>query len=141
MGKSNGTTRASSKNSPKGLTQPSRASLYTSTPPAGGVPTNYVGNGGEPIFRMGPGGAFMNAAGQFMFSSDVIKLSAKEKSELNAVQDAYRLSNNQFLELNKMKVDKTPGGNWALYYDGKSVSTINGRIIREATLRKLGMLR
>lgn len=54
------------------------------------------------------------------------KLSTKQNAQLKKlIDDGYGMSNSQYKDISKMSISVTPKGNWALYYDGKSVLTLS----------------
>ena len=53
------------------------------------------------------------------------KLTSTEQKAYDILLDRFKISDNKFNDPTKMSISKTPKGNWALSYDGHSVSTIS----------------
>jgi hypothetical protein len=53
--------------------------------------------------------------------------------------NSLKLMNNNFKDIDKVKVEATPKGNWAVYYDGKEITTVGGNILNEDTIEKYGL--
>jgi hypothetical protein len=71
------------------------------------------------------------------------KSGAKDKgnlpSDAKKVMNALAGVNSKYKDPNLVQVEATPKGNWAVYYDGKYTgTTINGAILSDATVEKLG---
>lgn len=60
-------------------------------------------------------------------------------SDAKKVMDALTGMNSKYKDPNLVQVEATPKGNWAVYYDGKYTgTTLNGAILSDATIEKLG---
>lgn len=71
------------------------------------------------------------------------KNGAKDKgnlpSDAKKVMNALAGVNSKYKDPNLVQVEATPKGNWVVYYDGKYTgTTINGAILSDATVEKLG---
>jgi len=53
--------------------------------------------------------------------------------------DAIQLHDRDIKDLKNITVDATPQGNWSVYYKGKRLGTINGKLLDDDTIRKYGL--
>ncbi len=53
--------------------------------------------------------------------------------------DAVQLQDRSIKDLKKITVDATPQGNWSVYYKGKRLGTVNGKLLDDETIRKYGL--
>lgn len=70
-----------------------------------------------------------------------VKITSKQQQQLNEVVDkGFLISKNTYNDTSKMKLERTPKGNWRCYYDGKDTgNTIDGKLMSESLARKLDM--
>lgn len=70
-----------------------------------------------------------------------VKITGKQQQQLNEVVDkGFLISKNTYNDTSKMKLERTPKGNWRCYYDGKDTgNTIDGKLMSESLARKLDM--
>ncbi len=59
---------------------------------------------------------------------------------INRAIELLRVSNSNYSNPENVSVMKTPKGNWALYYDGKSVVTVTKDQLNESQLKASGKL-
>ena len=50
--------------------------------------------------------------------------------------DTIQLSNNKIKDFRDITVDSTPKGNWNVYYKGKKLMTVNGKLLDDRTIMK-----
>jgi hypothetical protein len=53
--------------------------------------------------------------------------------------DAIKVVDSSIKDLKNIKVDATPRGNWTVYYKGKVLTTINGKLLDDSTIMKYGL--
>ena len=53
--------------------------------------------------------------------------------------DAIQIQDRDIKDLKHITVDATPQGNWSVYYKGKRMGTINGKLLDDDTIRKYGL--
>ena len=63
----------------------------------------------------------------------------KYSPEMQKLFDAFRINSNKYTDPNKMSIETTPKGNWAIKYDGKRVATIRSLDIDKDELDDLGI--
>lgn len=56
------------------------------------------------------------------------------------IMEGFRIQTNKYSDLSKMSLQKTPKGNWRLYYDGKDTgTTMQASVISDANAKKAGL--
>lgn len=69
--------------------------------------------------------------------------SGEDKKKIAGVSDimeGFRIQTNKYSDLSKMSLQKTPKGNWRLYYDGKDTgTTMQASVISDANAKKAGL--
>jgi len=50
--------------------------------------------------------------------------------------DTIQVSNNKIKDFRNITVDATPKGNWNVYYKGKRLMTVNGKLLDDRTIMK-----
>jgi hypothetical protein len=55
--------------------------------------------------------------------------------------DAIQIQDRNIKDLKNITVDSTPHGNWMVYFKGKKLGTVNGKILDDFTVRKHGLER
>jgi len=50
--------------------------------------------------------------------------------------DTIQVSNNKIKDFRDITVDATPKGNWNVYYKGKQLMVVNGKILDDSTIMK-----
>ena len=53
--------------------------------------------------------------------------------------DAIQVIDRDIKDLKNITVDATPQGNWSVYFKGKRMGTINGKILDDSTIMKYGL--
>ena len=53
--------------------------------------------------------------------------------------DAIQLNDRSIKDLKNITVDATPQGNWSVYYKGKRMFTLNGKMLDDKTIMKYGL--
>lgn len=53
--------------------------------------------------------------------------------------DAIQLHDRSIKDLKNITVDATPQGNWSVYYKGKRLGTVNGKLLDDQTIMKYGL--
>jgi hypothetical protein len=53
--------------------------------------------------------------------------------------DAIQVIDRDIKDLKNITVDATPQGNWSVYFKGKRMGTINGRMLDDTTIMKYGL--
>jgi hypothetical protein len=61
-----------------------------------------------------------------------ISLTPKAENFLDTIQ----VSNNRIKDFRDITVDATPKGNWNVYYKGKRLMTVNGKLLDDRTIMK-----
>lgn len=65
---------------------------------------------------------------------------AKLLGDIDHIIDLVSISNNKYSDIKKIKLEKTPKGNWRAYYDGKDTGlTIGGKQIQDSVVKQLGL--
>ena len=74
------------------------------------------------------------------------KAAQKESSDgrnvigVSRIMEGFRTQRNSYSDFSKMSIEKTPGGNWRLYYDGKDTgATMQSSAISEENAKKSGL--
>ena len=64
----------------------------------------------------------------------------KKIAGVSDIMEGFRIQTNKYSDLSKMSLQKTLGGNWRLYYDGKDTgTTMQASVISEANAKKAGL--
>ena len=50
--------------------------------------------------------------------------------------DTIQVSNNKIKDLRDITVSATPKGNWEVFYKGKKLTTVNGKLLDDRTIMK-----
>ena len=50
--------------------------------------------------------------------------------------DTIQVSNNKIKDFRDIEVDATPKGNWNVYYKGKRLMTVDGKLLDDRTIMK-----
>ena len=50
--------------------------------------------------------------------------------------DTIQVSNNKIKDFRDIEVDASPKGNWNVYYKGKRLMTVNGKLLDDRTIMK-----
>jgi hypothetical protein len=50
--------------------------------------------------------------------------------------DTIQISNNKIKDLRDITVSATPKGNWEVFYKGKKLTTVNGKLLDDRTIMK-----
>lgn len=59
---------------------------------------------------------------------------------VSRIMEGFRTQRNSYSDFSKMSIEKTPGGNWRLYYDGKDTgTTMQSSVISDANAKKSGL--
>lgn len=94
-------------------------------------------------FQKQPNGGWLPVKGEKK-SEKSVKEKSEEKKDTHGIEkkvlDFLAVSNNKYNDISKVSIYKTPKGNWALQYEGKDVSTVNGSSLPEADLKAAGLL-
>jgi hypothetical protein len=53
--------------------------------------------------------------------------------------DAIQVNDRSIKDLKNITVDATPQGNWSVYYKGKRMFTLNGKMLDDKTIMKYGL--
>jgi len=53
--------------------------------------------------------------------------------------DTIQVSNNKIKDFRDIEVDASPKGNWNVYYKGKRLMTVNGKLLDDRTIRKYNL--
>ena len=53
--------------------------------------------------------------------------------------DAIQVIDRDIKDLKNITVDATPQGNWSVYFKGKRMGTINGKVLDDSTIMKYGL--
>ena len=56
-----------------------------------------------------------------------------------AFLDAIQLSDRRIKDLRDVEVQATPKGNWEVFYKGKRLVVVNGKMLDDTTIRKYGL--
>lgn len=69
--------------------------------------------------------------------------SSEDKKKIfgvSRIMEGFRIQKNSYSDLSKMSLEKTPKGNWRLYYDGKDTgTTMQSSVISEENAKKAGL--
>ena len=64
----------------------------------------------------------------------------KKIAGVSDIMEGFRIQTNKYSDLSKMSLQKTPKGNWRLYYDGKDTgTTMQASVISDANAKKAGL--
>lgn len=64
----------------------------------------------------------------------------KNIAGVSDIMEGFRIQTNKYSDLSKMSLQKTPKGNWRLYYDGKDTgTTMQASVISDANAKKAGL--
>lgn len=64
----------------------------------------------------------------------------KKIAGVSDIMEGFRIQTNKYSDLSKMSLQKTPKGNWRLYYDGKDTgTTMQASTISDANAKKAGL--
>lgn len=76
-------------------------------------------------------------------SSDSQASSSEDKKKIfgvSRIMEGFKIQKNSYSDLSKMSLEKTPKGNWRLYYDGKDTgTTMQSSVISEENAKKAGL--
>ena len=50
--------------------------------------------------------------------------------------DTIQISNNKIKDLRDITVSATPKGNWEVFYKGRKLTTVNGKLLDDRTIMK-----
>ena len=53
--------------------------------------------------------------------------------------DIIQVSNNKIKDFRDIEVDASPKGNWNVYYKGKRLMTVNGKLLDDRTIMKYNL--
>lgn len=53
--------------------------------------------------------------------------------------DTIQVSNNKIKDFRDIEVDASPKGNWNVYYRGKRLMTVNGKLLDDRTIMKYNL--
>ena len=53
--------------------------------------------------------------------------------------DTIQVSNNKIKDFRDIEVDASPKGNWNVYYKGKRLMTVNGKLLDDRTIMKYNL--
>ena len=96
------------------------------TPKGGNVPAKKEDDGGK-----------KTATAQASPSEDKSKIPG-----VAGIIDGFKIQRSEYSDLSKMSLEKTPKGNWRLYYNGKDTgTTMQASVISEANAKKAGLLK
>jgi hypothetical protein len=68
---------------------------------------------------------------------DLIKEALDPKAQ--KFLDAIQVIDRDIKDLKNITVDATPQGNWSVYFKGKRMGTINGKMLDDSTIMKYGL--
>ena len=97
---------------------------------------------GEFFFKGGDHAEFQNG---YLFQRSIgnIKLNKLKFEALDPKAekflDAIQVNDRSIKDLKNITVDATPQGNWSVYYKGKRMFTLNGKILDDKTIMKYGL--
>ena len=97
---------------------------------------------GEFFFKGGDHAEFQNG---YLFQRSIgnIKLNKLKFESLDPKAekflDAIQVNDRSIKDLKNITVDATPQGNWSVYYKGKRMFTINGKMLDDKTIMKYGL--
>lgn len=61
-------------------------------------------------------------------------------SGVSKIMEGFRIQRSSYSDFSKMSIEKTPGGNWRLYYDGRDTgTTMQSSVISEENAKKSGL--
>lgn len=64
----------------------------------------------------------------------------KKIAGVSDIMEGFRIQTNKYSDLSKMSLQKTPKGNWRLYYDGKDTgTTMQSSVISDENAKKAGL--
>jgi hypothetical protein len=97
---------------------------------------------GEFFFKGGDHAEFQNG---YLFQRSIgnIKLNKLKFESLDPKAekflDAIQVNDRSIKDLKNITVDATPQGNWSVYYKGKRMFTLNGKMLDDKTIMKYGL--
>ena len=97
---------------------------------------------GEFFFKGGDHAEFQNG---YLFQRSIgnIKLNKLKFEALDPKAekflDAIQVNDRSIKDLKNITVDATPQGNWSVYYKGKRMFTLNGKMLDDKTIMKYGL--
>lgn len=97
---------------------------------------------GEFFFKSGDHAEFQNG---YLFQRSIgnIKLNKLKFESLDPKAekflDAIQVNDRSIKDLKNITVDATPQGNWSVYYKGKRMFTLNGKMLDDKTIMKYGL--
>ena len=97
---------------------------------------------GEFFFKGGDHAEFQNG---YLFQRSIgnIKLNKLKFEALDPKAekflDAIKVNDRSIKDLKNITVDATPQGNWSVYYKGKRMFTLNGKMLDDKTIMKYGL--
>jgi hypothetical protein len=97
---------------------------------------------GEFFFKGGDHAEFQNG---YLFQRSIgnIKLNKLKFESLDPKAekflDAIKVNDRSIKDLKNITVDATPQGNWSVYYKGKRMFTLNGKMLDDKTIMKYGL--
>ena len=101
---------------------------------------------GEFLFKGGDHAEFQNG---YLFQRSIgnIKLNKLKFESINEALDpkaekfldAIQVNDRSIKDLKNITVDATPQGNWSVYYKGKRMFTLNGKMLDDKTIMKYGL--
>ena len=72
-----------------------------------------------------------------LFKESIVKEGLDPKAQ--RFLDAIQVIDRDIKDLKNITVDATPQGNWSVYFKGKRMGTINGKILDDSTIMKYGL--